>query len=170
MRVLIFVDDLVIAGNDLDMVIKFKAYVSECFKMKDLGKSKYFLGIEITRGQMGMFLTQRKYALDIVGEAGLLGCKPVSTPMEQNHKLLSDKGPLYNNPVRFRRIVGCLVYLVITIPDLSYAIHVLSQVIHKPHQVHWDAVVRVLKYLKGCLGQEVMLKAVSKLRMSFMRL
>ena len=97
-----------------------------------------------------MFLTQRKYALKIVSESGLLGCKPVSTPTEQNHKLLADKGPLYKDPERFSRVVGHLVYLTITRPALSYAVHVLSQVIHRPREAHWDAEVRVLKYLKGC--------------------
>ncbi|XP_018448685.1 uncharacterized mitochondrial protein AtMg00810-like [Raphanus sativus] len=84
--------------------------------------------------------------------------------MEQNHKLLADKGPYYNNPVRFRRVVGRLVYLSIIRPELSYAIHVMSQVMHKPREAHWDAVVRVLKYLKGCPGQGIMLKAESDLR------
>ena len=164
LRVLVYVDDLVIAGNDLVMLEKFKVYLSKCFKMKDLGEMKYFLGIEIARGPQGMFLSQRKYALDIVAEAGLLGFKPVTTPMEQNHKLLSDKGPLYKDPARFRRYVGRLVYLAITHPELCYSIHVLSQVMHQPREVHWDAVVRILKYLKGCPGQGVMLKAVSDLR------
>ena len=149
----------------MNMMIKFKAYLSDCFKMKDLGKAKYFLGIEIARGPQGMFLTQRKYALDIVAEAGLLECKHVSTPMEQNHKLRSDKGPMYKNPERFRRFVGKLVYLAITRPELSYSIHVLSQVMHKPREVHWDAVVRVLRYSKGCPGQGIMLKAISDLRL-----
>lgn len=116
-RVLIYVDDLILTGNDPTMMSKFKVYLSKCFKIKDLGRAKYFLGIEIARGAEGMFLSQRKYALDIVAEAGLLGCKPVSTPMEQNHKLLSNAGPYYKNPARFRQFVGKLVYLSITRPE-----------------------------------------------------
>ena len=165
LRVLVYVDDLIIAGNDLKTVTKFKDYLSDFFKMKDLGKAKYFLGIDIARGPQGMFLTQRKYALDIVAEAGLLGCKPTSTPMEQNHKLLSDKGAFYKNPARYRRFVGKLVYLVITRPELSYAVHVVSQVMQHPREAHWDAVVRVIRYLKGTPGQGIMLKAVSDLRL-----
>lgn len=165
LRVLVYVDDLVIAGNDLEMLTKFKAYLSKCFKMKDLGKLKYFLGIEIARGPQGMFLSQRKYALDIISEAGLLGCKPVATPMEQNHKLLSDAGPLCKNPERFRRFIGQLVYLAITRPKLCYSIHVLSQVMHKPREAHWDAVVCIMRYLKGSPGQGVMLQAVSDLKL-----
>lgn len=83
-----------------------------------------------------MFLSQRKYALDIVNENGMLGCKPVSTPMEVNHKLLVDKGPLFDDPVRFKRIVGRLVYLTITRPDLNYSVHVLCQVMHKLTNAH----------------------------------
>lgn len=164
-RVLVYVDDLVIAGNDLEMITKFKVYLSQCFKMKDLGKLKYFLGIEIARGPQGMFLSQRKYALDIISEAGLLGCKPVATPMEQNHKLLSDTGPLCKDPARFRHLVRRLVYLEITRPELCYSIHVLSQVMHKPREAHWDVVVRILRYLKGTPGRGVMLKAMSDLKL-----
>ena len=94
-RVLIYVDDLIVAGNDLEMIKRFKAYMSKCFLMKDLGRAKYFLGIKIARGPLGIFLSQRKYALDIVNENGMLGCKPVSTPMEINNKLLAAKRPLF---------------------------------------------------------------------------
>lgn len=105
-RVLIYVDDLIVAGSDLEMIKKFKKYLSECFLMKDLGRAKYFLGIEKVRGPLGMFLSQRKYPLDVVNEVGMLGCKPFSTPMEVNHKPLGDKSPLLKDPVRFRRLVG----------------------------------------------------------------
>ena len=112
-----------------------------------------------------MFLSQRKYALDIVQEAGLLRSKPVSTPMEVNHQLLADEtSPFCTDPVRFRRIVGRLVYLTITRPDLSYPVHVLSQVMHQPRDSHWAAVMRILKYLKGCPGQGVMLCSDSDLK------
>ncbi|XP_013613744.1 PREDICTED: uncharacterized mitochondrial protein AtMg00810-like [Brassica oleracea var. oleracea] len=84
--------------------------------------------------------------------------------MEQNHRLLSE-GPAYENPTRFRKFVGKLVYLAITRPELSYSIHVLSQVMHKPRAAHWDAVVRVLRYLKGCPGQGIILRATSDLRL-----
>lgn len=94
LRVLIYVDDLVVHGNDLSMLTKFKAYLSKCFKMKDLGRLKYFLGIEIARVPLGMFITKRKYALDIIAGAGLLGCQTVLARIEQNHKILSEKAIL----------------------------------------------------------------------------
>ena len=127
-KVLVYVDDLVIASNDLPRLIKFKAYLSQCFRMKDLGKLKYFLGIEVARSEEGIFLSQRKYILDIVAETGLLGCKPTSTPMEQNHQLAADDGPLFADPSQYRRLVGRLVYLSISRPELCYSIHLLSQI------------------------------------------
>lgn len=78
-------------GNDMTLVNKFKDYLSKCFHMKDLGKFKYFLSIEVGRGEEGFMLTQRKYALDFISDVGLLGAKPVATPMEQHHKLGLDK-------------------------------------------------------------------------------
>ena len=70
--------------------------------MKDLGKLKYFLGIEVARNTEGMFLSQQKYALDVISEIGLLGTKPVTTPLEQNHTLAKAIGPLFSNPERYR--------------------------------------------------------------------
>lgn len=164
LRVLIYVDDLIICCSNLEMMSRFKTYLSECFKMKDLGKAKYFLGIEVARSKSGIFLSQRKYALDIVADTGLLGCQPLSIPVEQNHTLLSDDGPMCEIPGRFRRLVGRLVYLTITRPELCYAIHILSQVMHQPRQAHWNAAIRVVRYLKGSPGQGIMLSAESHLR------
>lgn len=85
LNILVYVDDLIISGNNHAAINQFKAYLSECFHMKDLGVLKYFLGVEVTRAPEGIFLCQRKYALDIVSEVGLLGAKPTSIPVEQNH-------------------------------------------------------------------------------------
>ena len=74
--------------------------------MKDLGRLKYFLGIEVARSDEGIFLSQRKYVLDILAETGLLGSKPAGTPMEQNHQLAADAGPLFPDPCQYRRLVG----------------------------------------------------------------
>ncbi|XP_010412651.1 PREDICTED: uncharacterized protein LOC104698984 [Camelina sativa] len=104
LRVLIYVDDLIICGNDGHMLTKFKEYLGRCFAMKDLGKLKYFLGIEVSRGPDGIFLTQRKYALDIIADTGNLGSRPGYTPLEQNHRLASDDGPLLLDPKPYRRL------------------------------------------------------------------
>lgn len=83
LRVLIYVDDFLICGNHTKMLESFKAYLGRCFHMKDLGKAKYFLGVEIARSPEDIYLSQRKYVLDIANEVGLLGSQPAPTPIEQ---------------------------------------------------------------------------------------
>lgn len=162
--VLIYVDDLLIGGNDPEAITKFKGYLNKCFHMKDLGLLKYFLGIEVSRSREGFYLSQRKYVLDLVKECGLLAGKPVSTPMEQNHQLAKDEGDFFHDPERYRRLVGKLVYLTHTRPELAYAVHMLAQFMQNPRTKHWDAVIRVVRYLKGCPGQGIFLSAESDLQ------
>ena len=87
LSILVYVDDLIISGNDSSAISDFKKYLRDCFHMKDLGLLKYFLGIEVARSNEGIFLCQRKYALDIITETGLLGARPAKFPIEQNHTL-----------------------------------------------------------------------------------
>ncbi|XP_074301226.1 uncharacterized protein LOC141632589 [Silene latifolia] len=117
-HVLVYVYDLVIAGNDSVAISNFKAYLGQCFHMKDLGLLKYFLGIEVARNKEGIFLNQRKYALDIISETGLLGAKPALTPIEQHHKLGVATDDFLADSESYRRLVGRLVYLAVTRPDL----------------------------------------------------
>lgn len=127
--------------------------------MKDVGISKYFLGLEIARSPTCIYLSQRKYALDIIADAGLLAAKHVAFPVEQNHRLALDKGLDLVAVSAYRRLVGRLIYLVVTRPYLSYSVHVLSQFMHHPKQAHWEAVIRVVHYLKGSPGQRILLRA-----------
>ncbi|XP_021734043.1 uncharacterized protein LOC110700750 [Chenopodium quinoa] len=131
--------------------------------MKDLGPLKYFLGIEVARSKSGLFLCQRKYTLDIVSEAGLLGAKPSGFQIEQNHKLSLASGELLEDPESYRRLVGRLIYLPVTRPDLAYSVHILSQSMHKPRIEHWEAALRVVRYLKGTPGQGILLSGDSDL-------
>ncbi|XP_057247165.1 uncharacterized mitochondrial protein AtMg00810-like [Beta vulgaris subsp. vulgaris] len=153
LHVLVYVDDLIIAGSSTAVISRFKRYLNSCFHMKDLGLLKYFLGIEVARSPDGLFLSQRKYALDVLTEAGMLGCKPIDTPMEQNHRLALVKGVPFDNPDSYRRLVGRLVYLSVTRPELSYDVHTLAQFLSDPQIPHWEAAIRVLRYIKGSPGQ-----------------
>ena len=163
LHVLVYVDDLIISGNDSAAISRFKSYLSSCFHMKDLGSLKYFLGIEIARSASGLYLCQRKYALDILSEAGLLGAKPAEFPMEQNHSLATIDSPTYSDPERYRRLVGRLIYLTITRPELCYSVHTLAQFMQAPKEAHWNAALRVLHYIKAHPGQGLLLSASSSL-------
>ena len=133
--------------------------------MKDLGQLKYFLGIEVARNAEGIFLCQRKYALDVISEVGLLGAKPAKTPLEQNHKLALVEGDDASDPAQYRRLVCKLIYLTITRPKLSYCVHILAQFMQQPKKAHWEAALRVVRYLKGNLGQGILLRANSDLKL-----
>nr|KYP57037.1 hypothetical protein KK1_003291 [Cajanus cajan] len=131
--------------------------------MKDLGPLKYFLGVEVARSATGIFLCQRKYALDIINEASLLGARPAPTPLEQNHHLALATGQPLSNPEQYRRLVGRLIYLCFTRPELSYCVHILSQFMQNPQQDHWNVALRVVRYLKGNPGQGIVLRKDSDL-------
>lgn len=127
LSVLVYVDDLILAGNDSQSRLIFKHYLNNCFKIKDLGPLKYFLGIEVARSPKGLFLSQRKYVIDILSEASRTAARPVDFPMEQHHNLALADGPILADPAPYRCLVGRLVYLTITRLDICYVVHTLSQ-------------------------------------------
>ena len=128
--------------------------------------ARYFLGIEIARSSTGTFLNQRKYILDILIDAGLTAAKPAKFPLPQGLKLSTDVGDLLPNPEVFRRIVGRLLYLTLTTPDISYVVQHLSQFLQAPRQPHYHAALHVLRYLKGTLHTGLFYPVVSDLRVS----
>ncbi|KAL5725033.1 Beta-galactosidase 8 [Ranunculus cassubicifolius] len=152
----VYVDDIVITGSDEEGMTVLKSHLATNFMTKDLGKLKYFLGIEVARTKDGINLSQRKYVLDLLTETGYLGCKPVETPMDVNRKLSIEEGELLADVEGYRRLVGKLIYLTITRPDISFAVGVVSQFMHSPRGPHMDAVIRILRYLKHAPGRGVL--------------
>lgn len=122
------------------------------FEIKDLGKLRYFLGIEVARSEKGIFISQRKYVLNLLQETGMVGCKPVDSPIEVNHRLQSKIGKEVDKE-RYQRLVGKLIYLSHTRPDISYAVSVVSRYMHDPRVSHLEAVYRILRYLKSAPGR-----------------
>jgi len=113
-----------------------------------LGKLNSFLRVEVARSKKGINLSPRKYVLDILEETGLLGARPVDTPMDPNHKLLRDEGHLFPDSSRYHQLVGKLNYLTITRLDISYAVSVVSQFVEALKLSHWHIVIRIIQYLK----------------------
>ena len=121
--------------------------------MKNLGGLKYFLEIEVARSKNGIFLSQWKYVLDLLMEVGLLKCKPVDTPILQNHRLGEYSNQVPADKVRYQRLVGKLIYLSHTHPDIVYAVSVVSQFMHNPSKDYMGVVIRILRYLKSSPGK-----------------
>ncbi|GAB2299331.1 hypothetical protein Dimus_038555 [Dionaea muscipula] len=151
--VLIYVDDMIITGNNEEAIHDLKNFLSGCFKIKDLGPLKYFLGIEVARSKIGITICQRKYTLDILEEAGLLGAKPATIPMEPDLDLTTKGRDSLKDPTSFRRLIGKLIYLTITRPEITFAVNTLSQFMQEPKINHHKAALRLLHYLKSAPGQ-----------------
>ena len=163
--VLIYVDDMIITGNNEKAIQDVKGFLQQQFHMKDLGKLKFFLGLEVARSKAGIVISQRKYTLEILDDVGFLGVKPVDFPMEQNLKLSNDQGDKLKNATSYRRLVGRLIYLTITRPDITYSVNILSQFMHEPRTPHWDAALRVVKYLKKNPGNGLLFSSNSPLQL-----
>ncbi|XP_016561450.1 uncharacterized mitochondrial protein AtMg00810-like [Capsicum annuum] len=141
--------------------------LNQNFKMKDLGALRYFLGIELLKSKEGILLNQRKYALQLLSEEGLSGPKTVSTPLEFNHKVTSlehdeqeenTSDPTLEDVTTYQRLVGKLLYLTITRSDICFGVQVLSQFMQRPKVSHWDAAIRLIRYIKGLPSLGVLMK------------
>ncbi|CAM9001561.1 unnamed protein product [Rhodiola kirilowii] len=162
---LVYVDDVVITGTSSSLINKVKQFIHNKFQIKDLGLLKYFLGLEVARSTSGIFLNQRKYALDILTDYNFIDCKPVKTPMESKHNLGTSAAPLLPDAAVYRRLVGRLIYLTITLPDLAFPVHVLSQFMQAPNEDHLQAAHRVLRYIKLAPAQGLLFSSSNDLRL-----
>ncbi|GKV03630.1 hypothetical protein SLEP1_g15904 [Rubroshorea leprosula] len=154
----LYVDDLLITGSNLQSLQYFKFEMMKEFEMSDLGQMSYFLGMEITQMDGGIFVSYQKYALNVLKKFNMGTCKFVYTPLVQNEKMMNDDGSNKVDASIFRSLVGSLLFLTTTKPDLMFSASLLSRFMHSPSQVHYNAAKRVLRYLKEIADYGLMLK------------
>ncbi|GJR15803.1 ribonuclease H-like domain-containing protein [Tanacetum coccineum] len=118
---LLYVDDIILTASSTAFLQSIIATLHAEFSMTDLGPLNYFLGISVTRNTSGMFLSQQKYASELLERAGMLTCNPCRTPVDTDSKLSADGDPV-SDPTLYRSLAGALQYLTFTRPDISYAV------------------------------------------------
>ena len=149
----VYVDDILITGSNADETRRLSAALAREFEIKALGPLRYFLGLEVTYSSRGIFVSQQKYIVDFLKLTGMADCAPVRTPIDPNVKLGAGEDSPPVDHYQYQQLVGKLFYLTHTRPDISFAVHLLSQFMHAPHEIHRQAAHRVLAYLKGCTGK-----------------
>eukprot|EP00253_Pinus_taeda_P031863 PITA_31863 len=129
----VYVDDLLMTGNNESYIASIKKEIGKSFEMTDLGYVHYYLGIEVTQHPKSIFLSQKKYIGDLLNRFCMTECNPLSTPMEQNLKLTSIEGKKFEDATKYRQLVGSLIYLTTTRPDISFVVGILSRFMQKPY-------------------------------------
>ncbi|GKU96896.1 hypothetical protein SLEP1_g10077 [Rubroshorea leprosula] len=147
--VCLYIYDLNYTGNDMVMFDKFKKSMMVEFEMSDLGLMHYYLGIEVNQSAAGIFISHKKYVQDILDKFRMKNCNPVNTPIEPGLKLVKNLGGKEINSTLYKQIVGSLMYLTATRPDIMHAVSLISRYMDCPKEVHLLAAKRILKYLQG---------------------
>ncbi|GAB2269615.1 hypothetical protein Dimus_038779 [Dionaea muscipula] len=163
---LVYVDDIILTGTNDDLIRELRTSLHDHFHMKDLGTLTYFLGLEVHRSSKGIFLNQNKYTQDLIALAKLQDSTSVATPMEMNVKLTRDDGNDLPDPTEYRQLVGSLIYLTITRPDISYVVHIVSQFMNSPKHLYLAAVKRIIRYLNDTSARGLFFPADSSTQLA----
>ncbi|PKU66893.1 Retrovirus-related Pol polyprotein from transposon TNT 1-94 [Dendrobium catenatum] len=145
---LLYVDDILISGNDRSIISWLITQLQTQFSLKELGPISFFLGIQVLHKPKGYFLHQSQYAQEILQSAGLTDCQPSQTPIALK-LILSYNKFLDSDPKRYRQIAGSLQYLTITRPDIAYTTNRICQRMHSPTEQDFNTLKRLLRYIKG---------------------
>lgn len=165
---LVYVDDIILIALSTTALTGFISALHMEFDLKDIGSLHYFLGVSVHQTRSGFFLSQRKYAEEILDRAAFSNCKPCSTPVDTSTKLSLDvsTGHSVDDPTLFRSLAGALQYLTFTWPDISYAVQQICLFMHEPRAPHLTALKRILRYLKGTLDYGLSRTASSDLSLT----
>ncbi|GKA38550.1 ribonuclease H-like domain-containing protein [Tanacetum coccineum] len=147
---LIYVDDIILTASSSVLLRQIIDSLHKEFDMTDLGALNYFLGISAVRHSTGLFLSQKKYALQLLERAHMVNCNPSRTPVDTDSKLGPDGVPV-QDPTLYRSLAGGLQYLTFTRPDLSYAVQQICLYMHDPREPHFAALKRIMRYVQGTL-------------------
>ena len=150
--IFLYVDDLLVTGNNAALIDEFKLEMMKVLEMTDLGLMTYFLGMEIKQSQDEVFVCQKKYAKEILKKFHMEDCKSMSTPMNQKEKLSKEDGTEKVDEAHFRSLIGSLMYLSATRPDILIAVSILSRFMHCASEIHLKAAKRVVRYINGTIN------------------
>jgi hypothetical protein len=148
---LLYVDDIILTGNDSTAIGTLITQLASNFELKDLGPLRYFLGLQIEYTTARLFVHQRKYITDLLFKFHMLDCKAASTPFVSLHKTSGSTATSLSNPTHFWSMVGALQYATFTRPDIQFAVNQVCQFMHSPSSNHLVAAKQILHYLKGSL-------------------
>ncbi|XP_050890858.1 secreted RxLR effector protein 161 [Lathyrus oleraceus] len=130
-------------------MVEFKESMMKEFDMTDLGKMKYFLGIEVVQFDGGIFISQAKYVMEVLRSFGMEHSNFVENPMVPGFKISKDENGIEMDGSFFKQLIGSMMYLTATSPDIMYAVSLLSRYMSRPTEVHHSAAKRILRYLQG---------------------
>ena len=142
-----------------------KQFMHSQFKLKDLGSLKFFLGLEIARAASGIVLSQHHYVLQLLENTGFLGCKPAQLPMDPKVHLTASDGTLLTDPSQYRRLIGRLLYLTLSRPNITFVVHKLSEFVAQSRDSHIQVAHHLRRYLKHSPSQGLLFSANSTLQL-----
>ncbi|XP_051133100.1 uncharacterized mitochondrial protein AtMg00810-like [Andrographis paniculata] len=161
----VYVDDILLTGSSPKLMDEVKLYLHQAFTIKDFGEANYFLGLEIKLLPDVMILTQRQYIFDILDDMNMLETKSTATPLPTGLKLSAKDGEPLADASRYRRLIGRLLYLNFSRPDVTFATQQLSQFTSEPTITHWRAATHLLRYLKGTMNHSLAFDSTSSLQL-----
>lgn len=146
---------LIFTGNNSKLITKFREALISKFEMTDMGLMCYFLGLKVVQLDGGIFISQRKYASDILKKFRMENSKSVLTPIAEKMKMARHKVGKDVNVIGYKSLIGNLRYLVATRPDISFGVGLLSRFMEEPRESHWQAAKRILRYVKGTMNDGI---------------
>ena len=147
--VVLYVDDVIFTGNDTYLVKNYKSVMNDEFEMTDMGLLKYFLGVEVEKNENKIFISQAKYVNEVLEGFNMQDCKTAITPTVMGLKLSKEDNDKDFDPSLYESIVGSLMYLNATRPNIMYTIILIYRFMETPKETHWKAAKRILRYVNG---------------------